>query len=90
MGPGEEPEYAHLLRWRPFTIASALSVATVAFLFPLLLLLGFIIAMVGLAFAAATRTERQASRAAVTASTGFGFLVGPVLYLALALVISVA
>lgn len=70
---------------RAFLIAAAVSVASTVILFAFLALVGVVTTITGLA--AATRGSK---RAATLLGAGSGLLVGPVLYLALAVVVNVA
>ena len=70
---------------RAFLIAVAVSVVSTVILFAFLALVGVVTAVAGLV--AATRGSR---RAATLLGVGGGLLVGPVLYLALAVVVNLA
>jgi hypothetical protein len=67
------------LDWRAFLIAAAVSVASTVILFGFLALVGVVTAVAGLATA-----TRRSKRAAALLGVGGGLLVGPVLYVALA------
>lgn len=70
---------------RAFLIAAAISVISTVILFGFLALAGIVTAVAGLV--AATRGSR---RAATLLGVGGGLLVGPVVYLALAVVVNLA
>jgi len=70
---------------RAFLVAAAMSVISTVILFAFLALVGVVTTITGLA--AATRGSRQA---ATILGVGGGLLVGPVLYLALAVVVTLA
>jgi hypothetical protein len=70
---------------RAFLIAATVSVVSTVILFAFLALAGVVTAVAGLAAAA-----RGSKRAATILGAGGGLLVGPVLYLALAVVVNLA
>ena len=72
---------------RAFAVAAVVSVVTVVVLFGFLLLGGVAICLAGGIAAAATRGTR---RPTTVLSVGLGLLVGPVLYLLLAVVVHLA
>ncbi|MBI5738854.1 MAG: hypothetical protein HY997_23580 [Mycolicibacterium neoaurum] len=72
---------------RAFVVAAVVSVVTVVVLFGFLLLGGLLTCLTGAITAAATRDTR---RPTTVLSVGLGLLVGPVLYLLLAVVVHLA
>lgn len=72
---------------RAFAVAAVVSVVTVVVLFAFLLLGGLLTCLTGAITAAATRGTR---RPTTVLSVGLGLLVGPVLYLLLAVVVHLA
>lgn len=77
-----------LLRRRPLVIAAAVSLAAVVLFLPFLVLAALIIGGVGVALAATAADERTARRATLACSIGFGLTVGPVVYLLLAVAVT--
>jgi hypothetical protein len=71
------------LDWRAFLVAAAVSVASTVILFGFLALVGVVTAVAGLA-----ATTRGSKRAATLLGVGAGLLAGPVLYVALAVLVN--